>query len=125
MITKQDVREFIESPGFTQLVRTGKISDTTLKQLQIDIINGYGEIIPETGGYQKIRCGGEGRGKRGGWRVVFADYPAYQVSVIVFAYPKNTKENLTRIEQQQLKKTKQSLDREVRDRYESKNKTEK
>ncbi len=110
-------REFRESEAFTRLIKAGEISDHQLHQLQQDIIAEKGKLIPRTGGYQKIRLEGEGRGKRGGWRVVYADYPQYGFTALVLAYPKNVKDNLTAAEEKQLRIAKAILDQDVENNY--------
>ena len=54
-----------------------------------------GALIPGTGGLRKIRWQGSGRGKRGGIRAIY--YWAGQVDVLLMllAYPKNEREDLT------------------------------
>jgi len=113
-------RLFAESRNFTKLVTDGKISDRSVKKTQVDIMNGLGDTIAGTGGLKKIRCAGEGRGKSGSWRIVFADYPKYNVTFLITAFPKNEKENLSDEEKAILFSLKLSLDREVEVKYGSK-----
>jgi len=64
----------------------------------------FGDVIPGTGGFRKIRFGRSGMGKRGGARVIyiFRDdrYPVF----LVMAYAKSEKGNLSRAEANQLRK---------------------
>lgn len=63
-----------------------------------------GDIMPETGGVRKLRWGLEGRGKRGGARVV---YYFFNESIPVFllsVFAKNEKANLSKSERNALKK---------------------
>ena len=110
-------REFCESLVFTKLVKNGYLTDSQVSDLQKDIMAGQGNTIPQTGGYKKIRLAEVGRGKRGGWRVIFADYPEYCITVIVYAYPKDEQDDLTPDQKKQLRKTKAVLDAEVKRRY--------
>jgi hypothetical protein len=63
-----------------------------------------GVVIPGTGGVRKLRWGLEGRGKRGGARVIYyyhdIDMPLY----ILEAFAKNDRANLTRSECNELRK---------------------
>jgi hypothetical protein len=63
-----------------------------------------GDVMPGTGGFRKVRVGREGIGKRGGARVVYIlrneGHPIY----LITAYAKNAKDNLTKAEQNHLKK---------------------
>jgi hypothetical protein len=110
-------RLFAESRNFTRLVADGRISDRSVKRVQVDIMNGLGDTIAGTGGLKKIRCASEGRGKSGSWRIIFADYPKYAVTFFITAFPKNEKENLNDEEKKILLTLKRSLDREVELKY--------
>ena len=57
------------------------------------------------------------QGKRGGWRIVFADYPDLGVAVLVAAYPKNLKGDLSSRERNALKLQKPKLDADVESTY--------
>jgi hypothetical protein len=54
-----------------------------------------GVVIPGTGGLRKLRWRAEGRGKRGGHRIIY--YWAGEASVILmlFLFPKNAQADLT------------------------------
>jgi len=66
-----------------------------------------GDVIPETGGCRKIRWQVQGRGKRGGARVIyFLRTEAGQI-VLVAAYGKNEREDVPR---QWLRKLKECFD---------------
>ena len=78
-------RTFIELPAFTRLIRSGVISDTMLKAIQTEIMRAGGDVIPGTGGLIKIRAAVGGRGKSGGMRAIYAEYPARSTVVLVVA----------------------------------------
>jgi hypothetical protein len=48
-------RLFAESRNFTKLVADRKISDRSIKKIQVDIMNGLGDTIVGTGGLKKNR----------------------------------------------------------------------
>ncbi|HET8547253.1 MAG TPA: type II toxin-antitoxin system RelE/ParE family toxin [Bryobacteraceae bacterium] len=63
-----------------------------------------GEIIPETGGVRKIRWALPGMGKRGGARVIYY-YRSERLPVFLLsAYAKGRKENLSKAEQNAMKR---------------------
>jgi len=106
-------RVFVELPAFMRLVQDKRITDEVLRDLQNDIMIVGGNVIPGTGGLAKIRVPGSGRGKSGGLRVVYADYPAWGVTVLIVAYPKNVKVKLSGEEKKILKALKRRLDDQI------------
>src|SRR5690349_20024396 len=64
----------------------------------------YGDLIPGTGGFRKVRVARKGMGKRGGARVVYLwrkeRFPVFLITV----FPKNEKANLSMVERNALKK---------------------
>jgi len=106
-------RTFKEFPAFTKLVKSGKISDELLKDIQSDIMLLGGKTIPGTGGLVKIRVSGSGRGKSGGARVIYADYPGRGITVLIVAYFKNTKVKLSGEEKKILRVLKLRLDKQI------------
>ncbi len=107
-------RIFIELPAFSRLIKEGRITDAQLKSVQHDILEGGGEVMQRTGGVSKIRCGGLGAGKSGGWRVLFAEYPGAGIVVMIWAFPKNKQANLNDAEKTEIRKLKQELDEQIR-----------
>jgi len=63
-----------------------------------------GDVMPETGGAQKLRWKAQGRGKRGGVRAIYyyhgGDFPLFLLNV----FAKNEKANLTKAERNEMKK---------------------
>jgi hypothetical protein len=53
-----------------------------------------GDLIPGTGGVRKLRWGLEGRGKRGGARVVYFHHDAGMPLFALTAYAKNERADL-------------------------------
>jgi len=53
-----------------------------------------GNVIPRSGGCRKLRWAAEGRGKRGGVRVVYFLRLSPEQIVLVTMYAKNVKENI-------------------------------
>lgn len=109
--------EFVEYPGFSKHTKTKKITDSQLKQLQLDIMKGGGQTIRGTGGFKKIRCGGDAIGKRGGWRVIFAEYPEYNRVILFEAFDNKTKTKINAKLANLLKTVKQELNQHMRIQY--------
>ena len=63
-----------------------------------------GEIIPESGGLRKIRWALEGRGKRGGARVIYYYHNERLPVFLLSAYAKNRKANLSKAERNAMKR---------------------
>lgn len=63
-----------------------------------------GDVMPETGGVRKLRWGLEGRGKRGGVRVIYYFHNDAMPVFLLNVFAKNEKTNLTKAERNVLKK---------------------
>lgn len=63
-----------------------------------------GDLIPGTGGVRKMRWGLEGRGKRGGARVIFFFHDMEMPLYLMTAYAKNERENVSQGEINTLQK---------------------
>lgn len=65
--------------------------------LQMELVKQptVGKVIPGTGGIRKLRWGALGQGKRGGARVIYFWHAASEAILMLFAYPKNEREDLT------------------------------
>lgn len=63
-----------------------------------------GDVVPETGGVRKVRWATQGKGKRGGVRVIYyfhnETFPVFLLTV----YAKNQKANRTKAERSEFKK---------------------
>ena len=62
-----------------------------------------GDLIPGTGGVRKIRWGLQGRGKRGGARVIYFFHDTEMPLYLLDAYAKNDRANLTKGECNELR----------------------
>jgi hypothetical protein len=63
-----------------------------------------GDVIPGTGGLRKLRWTLEGRGKRGGARVIYYFHHASIPVFLVSAYAKNERDNLSDAERNEFRK---------------------
>ena len=73
-----------------------------------------GDVIQGTSGIRKIRWQGSGKGKRGGVRVIYYYYDESNPIFLLYAYPKNVKENLTEKEKKILQTLAKQLKNSMR-----------
>ena len=87
---------FIETKLFTRLVQQ-YLTDDEYRKLQVLLMEQpeAGEVVRSSGGVRKLRWRAPGRGKRGGYRVVYL--PKVQEGVIwmLTLYPKNVKDSIS------------------------------
>jgi mRNA-degrading endonuclease RelE of RelBE toxin-antitoxin system len=86
---------FIETRLFTKLV-LDYMTDEEYAALQTALMDDpeYGPVIPGSGGVRKLRWPAPGRGKRGGYRVIYYVRRAHGVIWMLTMYPKNVAENI-------------------------------
>ena len=86
---------FIETRLFTKLV-LDYLNDDDYTRLQETLMREpeSGPVIPGTGGVRKLRWAAPGRGKRGGYRVIYYVRRTHGVIWMLTMYPKNVAENL-------------------------------
>ena len=63
-----------------------------------------GDVIPGSGGVRKLRIAdsSRGKGKRGGFRVLFLDLPDRELTYLIYFYGKNESENLSAEQKRQI-----------------------
>jgi mRNA-degrading endonuclease RelE of RelBE toxin-antitoxin system len=86
---------FIETRLFTKLVLE-YLTDEEYGALQGSLMRDpdAGPVIPGSGGIRKIRWAAQGRGKRGGYRVIYFVRRTHGVIWMLTMYPKNVAENI-------------------------------
>ena len=87
---------FIETPVFTQVV-CRRLDDESYRALQIALMlrPEQGVVIRGAGGLRKIRSSAEGRGRRGGLRVIYYwDRPS-STFYMLYLYQKNEQGDLS------------------------------
>lgn len=87
--------EFIETPFFTKALDR-YLDDDEYRELQTHL-NKHpesGQVVPGSGGVRKLRWAAEGRGKRGGLRVIYYLRLARGQIWMLTLYGKNVRENI-------------------------------
>ena len=86
---------FIESPQFTKLVQD-YLTDDDYAKLQQALIEDpeIGSVIRGSGGVRKLRWAAPGRGKRGGYRVIYYLARPKGVVWMLTMYPNNVADSI-------------------------------
>ena len=89
---------FVESNEFTEWV-TDCLTDEEFSVVQQDLLRDpeAGDVMPGCGGLRKLRIASrrQGRGKRGGARVIYLHIPQANLIYLITVYGKDQKDNLT------------------------------
>ena len=90
-------RKFVYTSSFRRCWKAMGLDDDSLTALEDMLLLNpqLGDVIEGTGGARKLRIQLEGRGKRGGGRVIYLDVCEKENLYLLFAYPKNVQEDLT------------------------------
>ena len=86
---------FIETQLFTRLVQQ-YLSDEQYAELQVALMANpeLGPVIAGTGGVRKLRWAAPGRGKRGGYRVIYDVRRPKGIIWMLTMYPKNVADSI-------------------------------
>ena len=87
--------EFIETTEFTKKA-AHYLDDEEFNDFQLHLIlNPHaGDLIPGSGGLRKVRWGGKGKGKRGGFRIIHFCRMVKNEIWLLDIYAKNEMENI-------------------------------
>jgi mRNA-degrading endonuclease RelE of RelBE toxin-antitoxin system len=87
---------FIETPIFTEDV-LNLLSDEEYAEFQEYLATNpkAGDVIQQTGGLRKVRWSAQGKGKRGGVRIIYYHVTADSQIRLILIYKKGVKEDLT------------------------------
>jgi len=96
---------FVETRLFTRLVQQ-YLSEEEYLALQEFLAEDpeAGDVIPGSGGVRKMRWGGKGRGKRGGYRIIYFVRLAHGQIWLLTIYPKSTTESIPAYRLRQIRK---------------------
>jgi hypothetical protein len=99
-------REFVMMPEFDRQWQKLGLGDNELRLLQETLLENpkAGKVIRGTKGLRKIRIAFEGQGKSGSGRVAYVDFAIHDVIYLITAYPKSEKDNLSKVEQNEIAK---------------------
>ena len=104
---------FVELPIFVRCAQD-LFSDDDLRELQLTLLENpvAGDLIPGGRGLRKLRAPLQGRGKRGGARVIYYHWVGKEQCYLIYAYAKNVSANLT---PDQLRRLAEVMQAEIRD----------
>lgn len=94
----------VETPVFTRSMLS-ILSDEEYRLLQAQLVDkpDAGKIIQGSGGLRKLRWSAGGHGKRGGVRIIYYWIVARETILLIFAYAKNERDDLTSDQLRQLR----------------------
>jgi len=109
-----DLMHFIEASPFTKRWLRLQLSDEDLMALQIllCIEPKGGDVIKGTGGVRKLRFSPPkwNRGARDSLRICYAHFEEYHIILLLLAYAKGEKDDLTNEEKEAIKKYLESIE---------------
>ena len=108
-------RKFVMMPIFDKQWREMGLNDNDLQNLQVELLKNpqLGNVIRCTGRLRKMRFAFQNKGKSGSTRVLYVDFVVAETIYLIFAYPKNEKDNLTNEERNNIKKLIEQLERNL------------
>lgn len=115
MILAEHLFEFVATPTFESSAKK-LLTEEDRRDLELLILSDpeVGKVIERTGGFRKVRFarGSRREGKSGGARVVYYFSERKGRVFLVLVYPKNAKDDLTRAEENELRKVAKILEGE-------------
>lgn len=113
-------RTFINSAIFTRffdkLITERKLLIEDFEKFESDLLKNpeQGDLIPGMGGLRKARIKSSTKGKSGGFRLDYLDFPEKGIIYYIVIYPKNVKANLDSDEKKILLKMIQEIKKGVK-----------
>jgi hypothetical protein len=112
-------RTFVMTQVFDRKWTALGLRDDALADLQtaLQINPDEGDVLQGTHGLRKVRWALPGKGKSGGLRIFYADFPRYEVTFLVTLLQKNEAANLDKAERNALGLLLQSIERSLKERF--------
>jgi len=108
-------RTFVEASSFSRKIDAE--GSGVLLQIQTELLGnpGSGSVISGTGGLRKARIAdaGRGKGKRGGYRVIYLDLPGVARTHLLALYDKSEKDDISADEKRILSVIVERIKKEV------------
>ena len=94
----------VETPIFTKRILS-ILSDDEYRLLQTFLLDRpeAGKVIKNSGGLRKLRWSAKSHGKSGGVRIIYYWFIPQETILLLFAYAKNERDDLTSQQLQQLR----------------------
>jgi len=93
-------RKFVELQSFQKAWDDIGLTDDDLFELETKLLINprAGVVIKGSGGARKVRFEAQGKGQRGGARVIYVDVVIGETVYLLYAYPKSVKDDLSQKE---------------------------
>ena len=110
---------FINTPDFDSIWRSAGLSDDDLRTLESELLENpaKGNVIPRACSLRKLRFKIPGKGKRGGIRVLYVDFPKYYELHFIYLIKKNEQENITAQDKKIICKLIKQIEANLRSKY--------
>ena len=109
-------RVFVSLKEFDVLWKSIGFGDTELRELQSFLLFFplSGKVISGTGGLRKMRWALPGQGKSGGLRILYVDFPQFEVLYFITILKKSEKENISKAEKNIISKMITSIENNLK-----------
>lgn len=110
---------FVSTPKFLSTWAAGGMSEDALRALEQALLDDpkLGDVIPGAGGLRKARVSMEGRGKRGGGRVLYRDFERFGQIFLFFFIKKGDQEDLNPEQKKAVAKVVAEIENELERRF--------
>ena len=100
------IRLFIYTKEFDRLWKSAGFGDTELRMIENKLIKNpsTGKVISGTYGLRKFRWNIKGKGKSGGLRILYVDFPIHSKLFLITLIKKSERENITQPEKKIINK---------------------
>jgi|LSQX01.3.fsa_nt_gb hypothetical protein len=109
-------QEFVSTTKFDHQWNELGLSDDDRSELEEILMKNpqAGDVIPGTGGLRKLRVVQNGKGKRGGGRVLYVAFQRFETIYLMLMYGKNEKTDATPEEKRIMKQAIIRLEKELK-----------